>query len=200
MALVPMVGLGLGSVAGLGAARLVASHYSVMVKEIAAVFVASPPVLELLGEPRTKQELGGWEIQTTCGAVDRAIDTEEQAFDATRKFLSSCPAPSTTCRSEEFFGHGGSMRGMLGLGDPAPLLTTRAADEAVAVSYRLMVTEPAPRAWAFRPMLQRAPRISARRWCDCKSAMGSAISQWPDAGSRPDHSPGPVSAATARVD
>src|SRR5271169_5357370 len=38
MAEVPVVGLGLGSVAGLGAARLVASHYSVMVKEMSAVF------------------------------------------------------------------------------------------------------------------------------------------------------------------
>ncbi|HQT79393.1 MAG TPA: carboxyl transferase domain-containing protein, partial [Rhodopila sp.] len=61
MAQVPVVGLGLGSVAGLGAARLVASHYSVMVKEIAAVFVAGPPVVERLGEPRSKQELGGWQ-------------------------------------------------------------------------------------------------------------------------------------------
>ena len=63
MGSVPVVALGLGSVAGLGAARLAASHYSVMVKEIAAVFVAGPPVVERLGEPRTKQELGGWEIQ-----------------------------------------------------------------------------------------------------------------------------------------
>eukprot|EP00952_Eustigmatos_sp_NYUAD-ZCMA_P000148 395-Eustigmatos_ZCMA.PRE.1 len=33
---VPVVGLGLGSVAGLGALRLVASHYSVMTKKTAA--------------------------------------------------------------------------------------------------------------------------------------------------------------------
>ena len=92
MARVPVVGLGLGSVAGLGAARLVAAHYSVMVKEIAAVFVAGPPVVERLGEPRTKQELGGWEIQLTCGAVDHAVDTEEQAFDAARRFLSYLPS------------------------------------------------------------------------------------------------------------
>jgi acetyl-CoA carboxylase carboxyltransferase component len=92
MATVPVVGLGLGSVAGLGAARLVASHYSVMVKEMAAVFVAGPPVVERLGEPRTKQELGGWEIQLSCGAVDHAVDTEEQAFDAARRFLSYLPS------------------------------------------------------------------------------------------------------------
>ncbi|MDR3536828.1 MAG: carboxyl transferase domain-containing protein [Acetobacteraceae bacterium] len=92
MAQVPVVGLGLGSVAGLGAARLVASHYSVMVKDIAAVFVAGPPVVERLGEPRTKQELGGWQIQLGCGAVDHAVDTEEQAFDAARRFLSYLPS------------------------------------------------------------------------------------------------------------
>src|SRR6202790_170811 len=56
MAEVPVVGLGLGSVAGLGAARLVAAHYSVMVKEIAAVFVAGPPAVGRLGDPLTKQK------------------------------------------------------------------------------------------------------------------------------------------------
>ena len=91
MGRVPVVALGLGSVAGLGAARLAASHYSVMVKEIAAVFVAGPPVVERLGEPRTKQELGGWQIQLACGAVDHAVDTEEEAFEAVRRFLSYLP-------------------------------------------------------------------------------------------------------------
>jgi acetyl-CoA carboxylase carboxyltransferase component len=92
MGQVPVVALGLGSVAGLGAARLAASHYSVMVKEMAAVFVAGPPVVERLGEPRTKQELGGWEIQLGCGAVDHAVDTEEDAFEAARRFLSYLPS------------------------------------------------------------------------------------------------------------
>jgi acetyl-CoA carboxylase carboxyltransferase component len=89
---VPVVGLGLGSVAGLGAARLTASHFAVMVKEMTAVFVAGPPVVERLGEPRTKQELGGWQIQLRCGAVDNAVDTEEQAFEAARRFLSYLPS------------------------------------------------------------------------------------------------------------
>ncbi|MEI6161032.1 MAG: carboxyl transferase domain-containing protein, partial [Roseococcus sp.] len=64
LSMVPVVGLGLGSVAGLGAARLAASHYSVMTKETSAMFVAGPPVVKRLGEDLTKQELGGWEIQT----------------------------------------------------------------------------------------------------------------------------------------
>jgi acetyl-CoA carboxylase carboxyltransferase component len=92
MAQVPVVGIGLGSVAGLGAARLVASHYALMVKETAAVFVAGPPVVERLGEKRTKQELGGWQIQLRCGAVDHAVDTEDQAFEAARRFLSYLPS------------------------------------------------------------------------------------------------------------
>lgn len=87
MALVPVVAPGLGSVAGLGAARLAASHYPVMVKDLPAVFVAGPPVVERLGEPRSRQEPGGREIQTACGAVDHAVETEDDAFTATRRFL-----------------------------------------------------------------------------------------------------------------
>ena len=92
MATVPVVGLGLGSVAGLGAARLAASHYSVMVKETSAMFVAGPPVVEHIGQPLSKQELGGWKIQLAAGAVDHATDTEEEAFEATRRFLSYLPS------------------------------------------------------------------------------------------------------------
>ncbi|WP_188612581.1 acyl-CoA carboxylase subunit beta [Chelatococcus reniformis] len=91
MAEVPVVGLGLGSVAGLGAARLAASHYSVMTKT-SAMFVAGPPLVARLGQDLTKQELGGWEIQTRSGAVDHAVDTEEEAFAAARAFLSYLPS------------------------------------------------------------------------------------------------------------
>jgi len=91
MAQVPVVGLGLGSVAGLGAARLVASHYSVMTKA-SAMFVAGPPVVARLGQDLTKQELGGWEIQTRAGGVDHAVETEEEAFACARRFLSYLPS------------------------------------------------------------------------------------------------------------
>ena len=92
LGLVPVVGLGLGSVAGLGAARLAASHYSVMTKATSAMFVAGPPVVAGTGEHLSKQELGGWEIQTRSGAVDHAVDTEEEAFACARRFLSYLPA------------------------------------------------------------------------------------------------------------
>jgi acetyl-CoA carboxylase carboxyltransferase component len=93
---VPVVALGLGSVAGLGAARMAASHYSIMTKETSALFVAGPPVVNALFNDPAKHldrfELGGWEIQTRCGAVDHAADSEEEAFDCTRRFLSYLPS------------------------------------------------------------------------------------------------------------
>ena len=85
MARVPVVGLGLGSVAGLGAARLAASHYSVMTKT-SAMFVAGPPVVKRLGQKLTKWELGGADIQTRAGGVDHAVDTEEEALACAQAF------------------------------------------------------------------------------------------------------------------
>jgi acetyl-CoA carboxylase carboxyltransferase component len=91
MARVPVVALGLGSVAGLGAARLAASHYSIMTKA-SAMFVAGPPVVKRLGQDLSKQELGGAEIQTRAGAVDHAVETEVEAFLCARRFLSYLPS------------------------------------------------------------------------------------------------------------
>ena len=91
MGTIPRVALGLGSVAGLGAAHLAAAHYSVMIKENSALFVAGPPVVERLGQKLTKNELGGWKIQLRCGAVDHAVNSEEEAFECARKFLSYLP-------------------------------------------------------------------------------------------------------------
>ena len=91
LAQVPVVGLGLGSVAGLGAARLAATHYSVMTRD-SAMFVAGPPLVARLGKAMSKQELGGADIQTRSGAIDTAVDTEDEAFECARRFLSYLPA------------------------------------------------------------------------------------------------------------
>ncbi len=91
LAQVPVVGLGLGSVAGLGAARLAASHYSVMTRN-SAMFVAGPPVVARLGQVLEKKELGGADIQTRSGAVDAAVETEAEAFECARRFLSYLPS------------------------------------------------------------------------------------------------------------
>ncbi|MBV8168365.1 MAG: methylmalonyl-CoA carboxyltransferase, partial [Alphaproteobacteria bacterium] len=79
------------------AARLAASHYSVMTKT-SAMFVAGPPVVARLGQQAPgvrepdKQALGGWETQTRSGAVDDAVDTEDEAFACARRFLSYLPS------------------------------------------------------------------------------------------------------------
>jgi acetyl-CoA carboxylase carboxyltransferase component len=88
---VPVVALALGSTAGLGAARVAASHYSVMVKETSQMFVAGPPVVARTGETLTKNELGGSEIHTRNGAVDDEARTEEEAFERVGQFLSYLP-------------------------------------------------------------------------------------------------------------
>ena len=88
---VPVVALALGSVAGLGAARAVTSHYSLMVKETSQLFVAGPPVVAALGTPVTKEELGGSEIHTRNGAIDDEVDSEVEAFARARAFLSYMP-------------------------------------------------------------------------------------------------------------
>jgi len=89
---VPVVALALGPCAGLGAARVAASHFAVMVKGLSQVFAAGPPVVKALGEDLTKEELGGWEIHCRNGVCDNAVDTEEEAFAAARKFLSYLPS------------------------------------------------------------------------------------------------------------
>ena len=92
MATVPVVALALGPCAGLGAARVAASHFAVMVKGLSQVFAAGPPVVKAIGEDLTKEELGGWEIHCRNGVCDLAVDSEADAFDAARRFLSYLPS------------------------------------------------------------------------------------------------------------
>tara|TARA_B100001113_G_scaffold120017_2_gene98045 strand:- start:1034 stop:2581 length:1548 start_codon:yes stop_codon:yes gene_type:complete len=89
---IPVIALGLGPVAGLGAARLVSSHFSIMVEGLSQLFVAGPPVVKRLGEDLTKEELGGSEIHSKNGAVDIFVKSEEEAFEVTRKILSYLPS------------------------------------------------------------------------------------------------------------
>ncbi len=92
LAKVPVVGLGLGSVAGLGSARLVSSHFSVMVREIAQMFIAGPPLVAATGETTTKEELGGSELCARAGTIDAVVESEAEAFEITRRFLSYLPS------------------------------------------------------------------------------------------------------------
>ena len=92
MGTVPVVALGLGPVAGLGAARMAASHYSVLVDGVSQMFVAGPPVVKRIGQDLTKEELGGAKIHAKNGAVDDLAASEEEAFAMARRFLSYLPS------------------------------------------------------------------------------------------------------------
>ncbi len=90
---VPVVALALGSCAGLGAARLVASHYSVMVRGVAQVFTAGPKVAEGIGEAAMSNEaLGGADIHARNGVIDDEAESEQAAFAKARAFLSYLPS------------------------------------------------------------------------------------------------------------
>ncbi len=89
---VPVVALALGPTAGMGAARTVASHYSIMVRELSQIFAAGPAVAAAIGDTLTKEELGGSEIHTRNGVVDEEVGSEAEAFATARKFLSYLPS------------------------------------------------------------------------------------------------------------
>ena len=88
---VPVVALALGPCAGLGAARVVASHYSVMVRGLSQVFTAGPAVVAPLGEDHDKESLGGSDIHTRNGVVDDEAASEADAMQMARAFLSFLP-------------------------------------------------------------------------------------------------------------
>jgi propionyl-CoA carboxylase beta chain len=89
---VPVVALALGPTAGLGAARVVASHYSIMVRGLSQLFAAGPAVVEAIGEASDKESLGGSIIHTRNGVVDEEVGSEAEAFARARRFLSYLPS------------------------------------------------------------------------------------------------------------
>src|SRR5262245_34095851 len=82
LATVPVAAAALGPVAGLGAARVAAAHFSVMPRVTSQVFVAGPPVVRrALGREVTKDELGGAAIHARgSGAVDNEAADEDDAL------------------------------------------------------------------------------------------------------------------------
>lgn len=91
---VPVVSAALGSVAGLPAAQVGAAHFSVMVKEVAQVFAAGPPVVvRALGLEVSKEDLGGHQVHARgSGLVDNEAEDEADAFRQIRAFLSYLPS------------------------------------------------------------------------------------------------------------
>ncbi len=92
LAIAPSVSLALGSVAGIGAARVATSHYSLIVRDTAQMMIAGPALVNWarLGEV-SKEELGSSRIHTRNGAIDDEAESETEAFEQTRRFLSYLP-------------------------------------------------------------------------------------------------------------
>lgn len=90
---IPVVSAALGPCAGLGALRVVHSHFSVMVKGISQVFAAGPHVVAPgVNEQISKEDLGGSAIHARgSGVVDNEAENEIDAFNQIKRFLSYLP-------------------------------------------------------------------------------------------------------------
>jgi acetyl-CoA carboxylase carboxyltransferase component len=89
---IPVASAALGPVAGLPAARFVASHFRVMTKRTSQILVAGPAVVErAFGVKLSKEELGGSQIHKLNGVTDNVAENEEDAFNQIKQFLSFMP-------------------------------------------------------------------------------------------------------------
>ena len=104
MATAPVASAALGAVAGFPAARLVASHFSLMTRHTAQVLIGGPALVQrALGEDLSKDELGGAKLHARSGVVDNVVEDEDEAFSQIARFLSYLPTnvwelpPTATC-------------------------------------------------------------------------------------------------------
>ncbi len=89
----PVASAALGAVAGFPAARLAASHFSVMTRDTAQVLIGGPALVErALGETLTKEQLGGARVHARSGVVDNVARDEADAIDQMKRFLSYLPS------------------------------------------------------------------------------------------------------------
>ena len=95
---VPVVALGLGSVAGLGAGA--AGRQPLFGDDQELRDVRRRAAGGERGSARTSasRNSAAAEIQTRAGSIDQAVETEEEAFACARRFLSYLPRRSTNCR------------------------------------------------------------------------------------------------------
>lgn len=93
LTIAPVVSAILGPAAGGLAPMPCLCHFSVIVKGTGQVFPGGPPVVKAaLGYDIDKETLGGYQIHTrVSGVVNNAADTEEDAFEQIRRFLSYMP-------------------------------------------------------------------------------------------------------------
>lgn len=101
----PVVSAVLGTAAGGPAGRAILSHFTVMVRGTSQIFAAGPPVVKRsLGQEIDKEELGGAKVAVDkAGTIHNVAETEEEAFEQIRRFLSFMPQnvwempPVTAC-------------------------------------------------------------------------------------------------------
>jgi acetyl-CoA carboxylase carboxyltransferase component len=89
---VPVVGVALGACVGLGAMKVLTSHFCVMVRDQAQVMAAGPHVVrQAYGTDIDKNELGGWQVHRRSGLVHNEARDEADALAQVRRFLSYLP-------------------------------------------------------------------------------------------------------------
>ena len=90
---VPVASGIMGSVAGAPAAFALMSHFTVMVKGQSQIFPSGPPVVRrAIGETLDKEELGGYMMHVhDSGQVDNEAESEEDAFEQIKAFISYLP-------------------------------------------------------------------------------------------------------------
>lgn len=90
---IPNLGAVLGPAIGLGAARVVACHFSVMAADIGALFNAGPKVVAgaTFEEGLTFTDLGGPAMHCTNGTIDNLAANEEECFAQLKEILSFLP-------------------------------------------------------------------------------------------------------------
>ena len=90
---IPNLGAVLGPAIGLGAARVVSTHFSVMAGDIGSLFNAGPKVVEgaTFEEGLSFSDLGGPGMHCTNGTIDNLAENEEGCFDQIRTVLGYLP-------------------------------------------------------------------------------------------------------------
>jgi methylmalonyl-CoA decarboxylase subunit alpha len=89
----PMAAAALGPAFGSSTWLMCLADFAVMHKG-ATMAVSSPRLVSMaLGEKVTADDLGGWRLHAEItGLVDQVVDTEEQVYDALKKYLSYMPS------------------------------------------------------------------------------------------------------------
>lgn len=90
---IPNLGAVLGPAIGLGAARVVSCHFSVMAASVGSLFNAGPKVVAgaTFEEGLSLEELGGPETHCTNGTIDNIAATEPHAFEQIKTVLGYLP-------------------------------------------------------------------------------------------------------------